>query len=97
MNLVEQVYHCGSVYNESTSNMIDVSGVGPEMFALYLSLCCACRESIHPNHVGNQFVLFDDIPLYWDAWDVMDYHMETRCVYVCVCVCVRWVTVVKTL
>lgn len=28
--------------------------------------------------VGNQFVLFDDVPLYWDAWDVMDYHLETR-------------------
>ncbi|XP_038072171.1 alpha-mannosidase 2C1-like [Patiria miniata] len=27
---------------------------------------------------GNQFVLFDDIPLFWDAWDVMDYHLETR-------------------
>lgn len=27
---------------------------------------------------GNQFVLFDDIPLYWDAWDCMDYHLETR-------------------
>lgn len=29
--------------------------------------------------MGNQFVLFDDVPLYWDAWDVMDYHLETRC------------------
>lgn len=28
--------------------------------------------------MGNQFVLFDDVPLYWDAWDVMDYHLETR-------------------
>lgn len=29
--------------------------------------------------MGNQFVLFEDVPLYWDAWDVMDYHLETRC------------------
>jgi alpha-mannosidase len=21
---------------------------------------------------------YDDIPLFWDAWDVMDYHLETR-------------------
>uniref|UniRef100_A0A4W5L2K8 Glycosyl hydrolase family 38 C-terminal domain-containing protein n=1 Tax=Hucho hucho TaxID=62062 RepID=A0A4W5L2K8_9TELE len=21
---------------------------------------------------------FDDVPLYWDAWDVMDYHLQTR-------------------
>ncbi|KAG8144902.1 hypothetical protein E2320_013302 [Naja naja] len=26
---------------------------------------------------ANQFVIFDDVPLYWDAWDVMDYHLET--------------------
>lgn len=28
--------------------------------------------------MGNQFVLFDDVPLFWDAWDVMEYHLETR-------------------
>lgn len=22
--------------------------------------------------------IYDDIPLYWDAWDVMDYHLETK-------------------
>lgn len=27
---------------------------------------------------ANQLVLFDDIPLFWDAWDCMDYHLETR-------------------
>lgn len=37
------------------------------------------RETIAEGAVGNQFVLFDDVPLYWDAWDVMDYHLETRC------------------
>lgn len=36
------------------------------------------REAIAEGTVGNQFVLFDDVPLYWDAWDVMDYHLETR-------------------
>lgn len=24
-----------------------------------------------------QIVMYDDEPLYWDAWDVMDYHLET--------------------
>ena len=28
--------------------------------------------------MGNQIVLFDDVPLFWDAWDVMEYHLETR-------------------
>ncbi|KAK4820656.1 hypothetical protein QYF61_002860 [Mycteria americana] len=36
------------------------------------------RESVPDGCYANQFALFDDIPLYWDAWDVMDYHLETR-------------------
>lgn len=35
------------------------------------------KEAIAPGCIGNRFVIFDDIPLYWDAWDVMDYHLET--------------------
>ncbi|XP_071941386.1 alpha-mannosidase 2C1-like [Antedon mediterranea] len=38
----------------------------------------AFKEDASEAFYGNQFVLFDDVPLYWDAWDVMDYHMETR-------------------
>ncbi|XP_045063760.1 alpha-mannosidase 2C1 isoform X2 [Coregonus clupeaformis] len=36
------------------------------------------REAISDGCRGNQFVVFDDVPLYWDAWDVMDYHLQTR-------------------
>ncbi|MGH0150168.1 UNVERIFIED_CONTAM: hypothetical protein FKN15_022366 [Acipenser sinensis] len=36
------------------------------------------REAIAGGCFGNQFVMFDDVPLYWDAWDVMDYHLQTR-------------------
>lgn len=42
-----------------------------------LQLMDSERESI-ANGCANQFALFDDVPLYWDAWDVMDYHLETR-------------------
>uniref|UniRef100_A0A673YR03 alpha-mannosidase n=1 Tax=Salmo trutta TaxID=8032 RepID=A0A673YR03_SALTR len=43
------------------------------------SLLCVCsREAISHGCSGNQFVVFDDVPLYWDAWDVMDYHLQTR-------------------
>uniref|UniRef100_A0A452TDN2 Mannosidase alpha class 2C member 1 n=1 Tax=Ursus maritimus TaxID=29073 RepID=A0A452TDN2_URSMA len=45
-----------------------------------LVLVASGREAIAEGAVGNQFVLFDDVPLYWDAWDVMDYHLETRLV-----------------
>ncbi|KAG9341240.1 hypothetical protein JZ751_019681 [Albula glossodonta] len=45
-----------------------------------VSLCLvdANREAISDGCFGNQFVLFEDVPLYWDAWDVMDYHLQTR-------------------
>ncbi|KAM4618384.1 alpha-mannosidase 2C1 [Polymixia lowei] len=43
-----------------------------------LHLVKANREAISDGCNGNQFVMFDDVPLYWDAWDVMDYHLQTR-------------------
>uniref|UniRef100_A0A7N6BVJ0 alpha-mannosidase n=1 Tax=Anabas testudineus TaxID=64144 RepID=A0A7N6BVJ0_ANATE len=43
-----------------------------------LCLISANREAISDGCHGNQFVMFDDVPLYWDAWDVMDYHLQTR-------------------
>ena len=40
------------------------------------------REAISPGYYGNEFILFDDVPLFWDAWDVMPYYLETRFVSV---------------
>ena len=40
--------------------------------------CFDFREAISPGYSGNQFILFDDVPLFWDAWDVMPYYLETR-------------------
>ena len=36
------------------------------------------REIIPPGDKANQFVIFDDKPLYWQAWDVEVYHLDTR-------------------
>lgn len=38
----------------------------------------ADREVIAPGGKGNQFVIFDDKPLYWQAWDVEVYHLDSR-------------------
>ena len=38
------------------------------------------RDAMSPGGMGNLFVLYDDVPLFWDAWDVMEYHLETRSV-----------------
>lgn len=43
-----------------------------------LKLLGGSKEFVAPDTLANVFVMFDDIPLYWDAWDVMDYHLETR-------------------
>ena len=36
------------------------------------------REVIEKGGEANKFVIFDDIPLYWEAWDVEVYHLGTR-------------------
>nr|KAJ3416023.1 Alpha-mannosidase 2C1 [Polyrhizophydium stewartii] len=34
------------------------------------------RELVPPGASGNVFRYFEDIPLFWDAWDVEVYHLE---------------------
>eukprot|EP01112_Ceratiomyxa_fruticulosa_P015164 TRINITY_DN4432_c0_g1_i2.p1 TRINITY_DN4432_c0_g1~~TRINITY_DN4432_c0_g1_i2.p1 ORF type:complete len:1042 (+),score=228.32 TRINITY_DN4432_c0_g1_i2:83-3208(+) len=34
------------------------------------------REAIEPGKTGNKFVLFDDIPLFWDGWDTEVYSLQ---------------------
>ena len=36
------------------------------------------REVIEKGGEANKFVIFDDIPLYWQAWDVEVYHLDAR-------------------
>jgi len=36
------------------------------------------RQIIAKGGKANQFVIFDDKPLYWQAWDVEVYHLESR-------------------
>ena len=36
------------------------------------------REVIAKGSKGNQLVIFDDKPLYWQAWDVEVFHLESR-------------------
>jgi alpha-mannosidase len=38
----------------------------------------ANREAVAPGTVGNQFVMFEDNPCNWDAWDVDIFHLDTR-------------------
>jgi alpha-mannosidase len=36
------------------------------------------RECIEPGAAGNKFVLYEDMPNAWDAWDVDAFHLEKR-------------------
>jgi alpha-mannosidase len=38
----------------------------------------ASREAIAKGGKANQLVIFDDKPLYWQAWDVEVYHLDSR-------------------
>ena len=38
----------------------------------------ADREILAPGAKANQLVTFDDKPLYWQAWDVEVFHLESR-------------------
>ncbi|KIW91920.1 uncharacterized protein Z519_07890 [Cladophialophora bantiana CBS 173.52] len=38
----------------------------------------ANREVIAKGGKGNQLVMFDDKPLYWQAWDVEVFHLDSR-------------------
>jgi alpha-mannosidase len=38
----------------------------------------ADREVIAKGRKGNQLVIFDDKPLYWQAWDVEVFHLDSR-------------------
>ncbi|KAI9711381.1 MAG: Glycoside hydrolase, 38 vacuolar alpha mannosidase [Chrysothrix sp. TS-e1954] len=38
----------------------------------------ANRELVPEGKKGNQLVLYDDKPLYWQAWDVEVYHLHSR-------------------
>ncbi|CAG8553501.1 2475_t:CDS:10 [Acaulospora morrowiae] len=34
------------------------------------------REIVPPGQFGNAFKIYEDIPLFWDAWDVEIYHLQ---------------------
>ena len=64
---VEESGHISSLYLKSAKKeLIQNSSYAPNSLQSF------------PNRLANHFVLFDDHPLYWDAWDVDAYHLEKR-------------------
>jgi alpha-mannosidase len=54
-------------------NLTVTNGVITSLYDL-----AAKREVISKGGKANQFVIFDDKPLYWQAWDVEVYHLDSR-------------------
>ncbi|XP_055518623.1 alpha-mannosidase 2C1 [Leucoraja erinacea] len=73
--VIVTVQEGGSVTMENGILRVEFDSLGRMTSLLHLLYK---RETVPEGSHGNQFVLFDDVPLYWDAWDVMDYHLETR-------------------
>ena len=36
------------------------------------------HNAVKTGEFQNQLCIFNNMPLYWDAWDVFDYHLESR-------------------
>lgn len=51
--------------------------INPEGCVSSLILLECQKEAIASGCVGNKYIMYDDVPLFWDAWDVMHYHLET--------------------
>ena len=67
-----------SLLYEKTFLTFSISLIKTSLYFVKKSLILSYRNAVAAGGHCNQFVLFDDVPLYWDAWDVMDYHLETR-------------------
>ena len=42
------------------------------------SIFVNCRNALASDCLGNQFVMFEDMPAFWDGWDLNYYHLEKR-------------------
>lgn len=76
---------------ESAKNKVTAKELSPGVFQLendHLSVKIekGCITSLYDRRArretlsgkANQYVIFDDKPVYWQAWDVEVYHLETR-------------------
>ena len=73
------------------SKIVTVKELSPGVFQLQnnhltVKIESGCITSVYDRRAkretvcgkANQFVIFDDKPVYWQAWDVEVYHLETR-------------------
>ncbi|KAI0125943.1 glycosyl hydrolase family 38 domain-containing protein [Xylariales sp. AK1849] len=80
-------------FKTSAKKAVSVEEVGKGVFVmkndqLHVTVEAGCvtslidlktgREVIAKGAKANQLVIFDDKPLYWQAWDVEVYHLDTR-------------------
>lgn len=70
---VEEVKGGGFVLSSESFSIHVEDGVITSLFDK-----TAKREVVAKGEKANQLVIFDDKPLYWQAWDVEVYHLDSR-------------------
>lgn len=62
---------CPRSHNDVIAAALDGSGRLAQLIDLR-----TCRALIVPGWPGNRYVLFEDMPTYWDAWDLEVTHLD---------------------
>ncbi|CAL8128846.1 unnamed protein product [Orchesella dallaii] len=57
---------------------LEVATTGRPYEKLFLNGKAIYNDYLGKNVEPAMFYIYDDIPDYWDAWDIADYHLETR-------------------
>jgi len=66
----------GNIYLKN--EWVEVTITSEGTISSIIDLRAKNREVIAHKSFGNQFVIYEDIPMYWDAWDVDVFHLEKR-------------------
>jgi alpha-mannosidase len=62
---------------------LTINNTGLPTEALYFTGPSGVEQVVYNDRLNTgtspaAFYIYDDVPLFWDAWDCMDYHLETR-------------------
>lgn len=62
---------------------LEVNTTGRPYEKLYFTGATGNQIPVYNDRLGTgiepgMFYIYDDVPMFWDAWDVMDYHLETH-------------------
>ncbi|ODM94992.1 Alpha-mannosidase 2C1 [Orchesella cincta] len=57
---------------------LEVATTGRPYEKLFLNGKAVYNDYLGKNVQPAMFYIYDDVPMFWDAWDIADYHLESR-------------------